>query len=111
MPNALGPYIQELQQMLLKDDVFIPYVVNEDPLDLAKKAILKSSSHTLSHQPENIINGISRSTNTHDNLWSASIEKLQWIEASWPEPIAVNEIHLKFDSNLSQEINVNTFSK
>lgn len=109
MPNALGPYIQELQQILLKDDVFIPNVVNEDPLDLAKKAILKSSSHTPSHQPENIINGVSRSTNTHNNLWSASIEKPQWIEASWPEPIDINEIHLKFDSNLSQETMLTLF--
>lgn len=109
MPNALGPYIQELQQMLLKDDVFIPNVVNEDSLDLAKNAILKSSSHTPSHQPENIINGISRSTNTHDNLWSASIEQPQWIEASWQEPLEINEIHLKFDSNLSQEIMLTLF--
>ena len=44
-PRELGQTrIKELQQLLLKDDQYIPGLVNEDPLDLARTATVSATS-------------------------------------------------------------------
>jgi len=54
------------------------------------------------HDPAMVVNGHSRPTHT-PNLWvsaAGTFDKPQWIELSWPEPHAIAEIQLLFDSAL-----------
>ena len=49
-PRACGQrHIKELQQRLLKDDQYIPHLLNEDPLDLARTAKVSSSDFEPRH--------------------------------------------------------------
>ncbi len=56
MPRALYPSrIPELQQLLLKQDCYIPHVSNEDPKDLARTASVTASSSAVLRFPEGSI--------------------------------------------------------
>ena len=44
--DILASHIQELQQNLLKDDCYIKEMRNEDPMDLARTAVVRASSQT-----------------------------------------------------------------
>ncbi len=55
-PRQLGQkYVKDVQQQLLKDDCYIPGVVNEDPYDLARKAKVSASSCATLHFPRGSI--------------------------------------------------------
>ncbi|MCC6681030.1 MAG: FAD-dependent oxidoreductase [Phycisphaeraceae bacterium] len=66
-PRAIGrDHIHELQQLLLRNDCYIPNVRNEDELDLARRARVTASSQFTDPQTgyrykaENVISGLSR---------------------------------------------------
>lgn len=44
LPREFGAHVGELQQQLLKDDLYIPNLRNEDPADLARKARVSATS-------------------------------------------------------------------
>ncbi|MGI6404474.1 MAG: FAD-dependent oxidoreductase [Oscillospiraceae bacterium] len=72
-PRAVGKeHIHELQQMLLKNDCFIPGFANEDEKDLARAATISASSETENGKAQNVINGISRSVDDDTNCWISS---------------------------------------
>jgi hypothetical protein len=73
-PKELGRQrIAELQQTLLKDDCFIPGFKNTDEKDMARKAKVMATSHVVGCSPENVINGISRATESGTNVWEARL--------------------------------------
>lgn len=43
-PRGAQEHMRELQQMLLKDDAYIPGIWNEDPKDLARRAKVTATS-------------------------------------------------------------------
>lgn len=98
--------IEELQQILLKNDCYIPGLKNNDQKDFARFAQICSSSQTIHGKCENIINGTSRSTIHENNFWeSEAIQgKNPWISLQFKTPIKVDTIILIFDSDLSREI-------
>ena len=49
-------------------------------------------------------NGYSRTIGNSSNMWRAPAKDDQWIAAHWDKTVSLSSIHLKFDSNLSQEI-------
>ena len=54
-PRDVGKrHIHELQQLLLKQDCYIPHVKNEDPTDLARLANVSASSEAMLHPPEKV---------------------------------------------------------
>ncbi len=56
LPRELYPKrIAELQQLLLKQDCYIPHVSNEDPKDLARTATVSASSSAVLRFPEGTI--------------------------------------------------------
>lgn len=107
-PAAVSSHIRELQQLLLKDDCFIPGVKNEDKQDMAKNAQLHCSSALDNGSCCNITNGISRKTGTQSNCWiSKELGKEgEWLSLTFPVPIELSVLHLKFDSDLSREISI-----
>lgn len=103
-PREIGADIKTLQQRLLKDDCYLPGVRNEDEKDIARTATVTASSYVPGWEPENVVNGISRTTAEGNNGWrSEGNAKGQWITLSFEES-EVEEILLKFDSDLSHEI-------
>jgi hypothetical protein len=106
-PRGLNEYVHELQQKLMKDDCFIPGFKNEDRDDLALPSKVSASSFMENCDPENIINGCSRTVKDQINAWIAdSSDKAPWIELAFENKISPKEVRIKFDSNLSKEIMV-----
>ena len=106
LPSELTPYIKELQQLILKDDGFIPGVKNEDKKDLARSAKVSASSFEDGYSPENVINGVSRPTETGENAWhSDGIRKEgEWLEFDLGQKKQISKVQLTFDSGFSYPI-------
>lgn len=107
-PAAVSSHIRELQQSLLKDDCYIPGVKNEDKQDMAEKALIHCSSALDNGNCCNITNGISRKTGAFTNCWISKeiSEEGEWLSLTFPAPIKLSALHLKFDSELSREISI-----
>lgn len=103
-PGELLNCVEELQQELLKDDCYIPFVVNNDPADYARQAIVKASHYIPGCEPEKVVNGIARSVEGESNCWRAPIESQPSIILSLSKQLPIREIRLTLDSNLSREI-------
>ena len=109
LPNeitAQTQYLNEYQQILVKDDQSILNIKNEDPSDLAKSAKIKASSSTQEGKPELVINGWNRDIadgNVHQ--WRAEMKDgSQWIELSWPTRQKISTIQITFDSGLYRRL-------
>ena len=106
-PRAVGAHIRDLQQILIKDDCYIPGIYNEDERDLARTAAVTANRWDEGFEPEQVISGYGRMENGKSHCWQADLIR----EASLPELVLefdreylVEEIRLKLDSNLSREI-------
>ena len=105
-------YVPELQQQLLKDDVTIPHVSNEDRGDLARTSKASASSSKSSEDgPQNAINGRTRPLNDNmemrigkvpNNMWISDPDAMmpQWLEVDFGEIRTFNSVYLTFDTNL-----------
>lgn len=106
-PRQVGErHIAELQQQLLKDDCYIPGQVNRDSKDMARTAVIRSSSETKRGHAEMAVNGISRSTGESSNYWeSQGIAKDgEQLELHLGQAVPVCQVRLTFDTDLSHEI-------
>jgi hypothetical protein len=97
---------RQLQQTLLKQDQFIPKVLNADPADLARTASVSASSHEADNIPANVTNGIARPWPDQSNVWrSAEGQALpQWIELVLEKPMPVSMVQCVFDTALSEDM-------
>ena len=113
LPSELTPYINELRQQILKDDGFIPGVINEDEKDLALKSVVTASSYVEGYEPENVINGISRPYNNANNSWhSNSISQNgEWISLKLNECKKVSKVQITFDSGFEHPIRITLSDK
>lgn len=105
-PKIAGEkFIKKIQQQLLKDDCYIPFIKNNDQKDLAKKSTVICSSYTNSNNCENIINGVSRKVYENSNCWeSETITSEQWVSLNLSKQSSLNQLRLYFDSDYSLEI-------
>lgn len=104
-PREIGTYMSELQQKLLEDDCYLPGIKNQSDQDISGHAVVTASSWQENWEPENIINGIARTTPDGNNAWkSESMEETeQWLKLSF-QKTQISQMILKFDSSLSDEI-------
>ena len=111
MPNDLLPHIKTLQLQLLRNDAYIPGVVNDNSMDLAKKANITASSQENYHECQNLVNGISRTVHEVSNCWESKTlgKEGQWVDFSFENPISPKMIEFKFDSNLSKQLMLSMF--
>lgn len=104
-PREIGQSIRELQQRLLRDDCYLPGIVNEDGADLARTAEVTASAWQKGWEPEQVVNGVSRTVGQTSNGWRS--EELMaggaWLRLALPAA-KIREVSLKFDSGLSREI-------
>lgn len=97
-------HITQLQQMLLRQDQYIPDLAARDAADLAPKAEITASSAAPDCTPENVVNGITRHRHGKTNQWaSAPGEPLpQWIELHWPRPSRIWTLEMTFDTGFAR---------
>ena len=107
-PRGAQEHMRELQQMLLKDDAYIPGIWNEDPKDLARRAKVTATSAREGCLPENVINGISRDEDGHRNLWISGKGRTEgeMLTLHLVDRQPVSEVHLTFDSNFHYPIKI-----
>ena len=105
-----GP-VRELQQRLLRDDAYIPALRNEDPGDLARRAVAAASSEQPGREAARVLDGIARDLAGEFGPWAdqqphhwASRGLPAWVELRFPAPVEVREIHLTFDSGFQREL-------
>lgn len=107
-PRGAQEHMRELQQMLLKDDAYIPGIWNEDPKDLARRAKVTATSAREGCPPKNVINGISRDEDGHRNLWISGKGRTEgeMLTLHLADRQPVSEVHLTFDSNFHYPIKI-----
>lgn len=107
-----GKPLRDLQQTLMKDDAYLPTLLNEDPGDLALRGTFSASSSLPDRGPELVIDGITRDlTFPRLGTWSDNkphhweSESLPaWIEVALPTESLVSEVHLTFDTGFQREL-------
>ena len=111
--RELALHMEDLQQSLLRDDCFIPGIVNLDRGDLARMAGVSASSAQPGYPPENAVNGISRALDGNSNAWrSAGLSQSgEWLDFKLHRPARVHQVQLTFDSNFSLEKKITLSSR
>ncbi|OEJ99011.1 fumarate reductase [Flavivirga aquatica] len=102
--DIVQTHIKELQEQLMRDDVYIPKVAANDPKDLAKKASTIFGSSTRSGDVKNLINGISRDIDGKINHWQSEEDLPAKVQLEWEAPVSISKIEIKCDSNLKKNI-------
>ena len=108
LPCELSPYIQELQQLILEDDGYIPSVLNTDERDFVKRSNISVSSYQKGYEIENLVNGVSRAEENRENAWRSNgmSEQGEWIECSFDSPKEISRVQLTFDSGFGKPIKI-----
>lgn len=111
-PKGVLNHINELQQILLKDDCYIPNIVNKDENDIAKTAKISATSFKKGCEPENLVNGIGRGVGENKNIWiSDGIDSQgETVFVEFSEEKTVSQVRLIFNTNFSYSIKL-TMSK
>ena len=107
-PRELAPHVKELQQIILKDDGFLPGFKNEDASDLALKASFSASSYAEGGEPSKVADGISRRLDGDEHGWvSNGISKDgETLTMTLPAAETLSQLRITFDSNFSYPIRV-----
>ena len=98
--------VKKLQQKLLRDDCYLPLLVNEDDADISKNAKLEATSSKEGFPVENLVNGISRSIDGASNKWHSlpmKDEQPEKVLLSFEKESTVDVVQLIFDSNFNIE--------
>ncbi|MBQ9071403.1 MAG: FAD-dependent oxidoreductase [Clostridia bacterium] len=98
-PRAIrNEHIGELQQLLIKDGLYIPGVCHNDPNDLAKGARVSATSHAPGGEPSNVINGKIWKKDGSDYAWISSGDLPESITLEFDAPRTVSQVRLTFDT-------------
>lgn len=105
-PRDLGERIEVLQELLMKDDCYLPglKLITDDDLALQGELSCSGGQDTLS----NVTNGILRNIGAKINCWqSDGMQKDgEWIQILWASPKKPKSVVLRFDSDLSSELTI-----
>ena len=98
--------VKVLQQILLRDDCYIPGVQNTDPADLARTAEVTASSCTVGGDCRQAVNGWNRMVGEDANCWISDGRNPagDWLRLYFASPVTPKEVRLTFESDLSCEI-------
>jgi hypothetical protein len=87
--------IEELWQMLMTDDCYLPWHARQVPA-LMKEAALTASEG----DPEPLRNGLDRPVGADDNGWTGGIGS--WVQVAFDSPRHVRRLRFVFDSDLNR---------
>lgn len=104
LPRTLAQkYINELQEQLLRDDVFIPKRPANDINDLARKASLIFATSTSSGDANNLTNGMSRDIDGKINHWQSDGLTAE-VQLEWESSLDLSTVEIKCDTNVNRNI-------
>lgn len=105
-PREVGRYIMELQQELLRDDCYIPGFVNQDEIDMARTADISASSWETGFEPVQVADGYGRMEGGESHCWQTDLltDQIPELILDFGKRRKIQEVRIKFDSNLSREI-------
>lgn len=111
-PRQVNAYIPKLQQMLIRDDCYIPGIPTNDTEDLISGmgAQIDASSFVPGGEPENINGEYARRVNEREYAWISGPldDGPQWIRLKLSEPTSINQILLRFDPDFSKPMFITT---
>ena len=96
-------HLNDLQENLLRDDVFIPKRPANDPWDLAKKASLIFASSTLTGDAKFLTDGMSRDIDGKEHHWQSNGLNAE-LQMEWENPIEISKVEIKCDTNVKRNI-------
>lgn len=113
LPRDILYHVRELQQTLLKDDCFIPGVLNADEKDKARNAKVTANSEKNGFEGFHVINGVARPAEGKENMWSSDGIPAEGASVSLKlsAPAEVSQIILVFDTNFHYSIKQTQNSK
>jgi len=108
LPRELAPHIMELQQIILKNNGYLPGRVNTDEADLARQAVFTATSAKPGCAPDKVIDGISRKLGEDMHGWvSDGIRDAgEVLTMTWNAAKEISELRLTFYSDFSYPIRV-----
>ena len=108
-----GVDIHALQQTLLRDDCYLPGIVNRDEKDLARSSHITASSQQEGYPAADVISGVSRRCNGSNNQWRSVglAQGGEWIRLDLAAEACVQTVQLVFDSNFDIEKKITLSSR
>ena len=105
--------MHKLQQTLLKDDCYLPELINEDEEDLARGAKVTASGELTGYPAADVISGVSRRINGKNHQWrTGSVSKEgEWLKLELEKQSAVNLVQIVFDSDFDVEKKITLSSR
>lgn len=98
-------YMNELQEQLLRDDVYIPNRPAKDENDLARKAAVILASSTTSGDVKNLTDGTSRDKVDEIHHWQSDGLNAE-VQLEWKQSVNLSCVELKGNTNLQRKINM-----
>ena len=105
--------VAAVQQRLLRDDAYLIGVSNNDPSDLALKAVISASSEQADGPALNIISGQTRAVHGYGGVkselaaagthrWMSDPKKSlpQWIDLIWDNAVTIGRVEIIFDTGM-----------
>lgn len=103
-PRELGQsYINDLQELLLRDDAFIPNRPAKDKNNLAPKAALIFADTTSSGDASLLNDGWSRDFNGKIHHWQSKGLPAQ-VQMEWEEKVSISQVEIKCDTNVKKNL-------
>jgi hypothetical protein len=98
--------VEELQQILLRDDQTIRHRKNTDPLDVARQAEVVASGSVTDSDPANITNGLTRDLpGKWENRWGADMAPDGvFAELQWKIPQTLRRVQISFDTGFQRQL-------
>lgn len=103
-------HINELQEQLLRDDVFIPNRPASSPGDLAKTATAIFASSTQTGDAKLLTNGMSRDFDGKLNHWCSRGLPAD-VQFEWEQPTKISQVEIKCDTNVYKNLMMRHDSK
>ncbi len=112
-PRGLLPHVPELQRQLIRDDCYLPGIVDDDPADALRGAAVTATSERLGGACAQVLNGIARETDGRTNRWESDGigPDGEVLAFTLPAPKEIRQVRLTFDSNLSRSVKITLSSK
>ena len=107
-PRELQPHVKELQQIILKNDGFLPELKNEDASDLARDAKFGATSFKADCEPQKVVDGVSRKLGNDMHGWVSDgiADGGEVLTMAFDAPKTVSELRYTFHSDFSYPIRV-----
>ena len=105
--------ITKLQQTLIKDDCYLPLLLNNDNNDLARTSVITASSEADGYGVSNIISGITRRIDNEAHFWKSDSNSSlpHWLRFKLKTTSKISTVQITFDSNLEIEKKITMSSR